>query len=286
MDFSIVISTRNRADRLPRCLAAIGRLSSGNGFELVVVDNNSTDDTRAIVELFARTVPFPVAYVLERRPGLSFARNAGIARSRGRIIVFTDDDCYPREDLLDHVDAAFRDQRIGFMSGRVLLFDRSDYPAMISEWTERRVLEPGTYIWPGLIKGANMAYRRSVLDRIGGFDPVFGSGTPFPCDDCDAAARASLAGFAGLYTPDAVVYHHHGRKAHTIEKSFREYDTARGAYHVKLLLTKGGTVHGIRGFLGLHRRIRTRPSSLFWELLGAVRYCSRHRVRSGQAIAR
>ena len=44
------------------------------------------------------------------------------------------------------------------MSGRVLLFDPSDYPAMISEWTDQRVLEPGTYIWPGLIKGANMAY--------------------------------------------------------------------------------------------------------------------------------
>lgn len=285
MDFSIVISTRNRADRLPRCLEAIGRISSEKSFELVVVDNNSTDNTRAAVEHFARAALFPVTYVLERRPGLSFARNAGVARSRGSIIVFTDDDCYPREDLLDHVDAAFRDPQIGFISGRVLLFDPSDYPAMISEWTERRVLEPGTYIWPGLIKGANMAYKRCVLDRIGGFDPVFGSGTPFPCDDCDAAARASLAGCVGLYTPDAVVYHHHGRKAHTIEKSFREYDTARGAYHLKLLLTKGAAVHGIRGFLGLRRRILTRPSSLFWELVGAARYGIGHRLRSGQAEA-
>ena len=81
----------------------------GLSFELVVVDNNSTDSTRAAVEHFARAALFPVTYVFERQPGLSFARNAGVAGSRGSIIVFTDDDCYPREDLLDQVDAAFRD---------------------------------------------------------------------------------------------------------------------------------------------------------------------------------
>jgi len=84
-----------------------------------------------------------------------------------------------------------------------------------------------------------MAFRRSVLELIGGFDERLGAGTRFPCEDIDAVASALWAGIPGVYDPRPVVYHHHGRRAKfEIEKLMRSYDEGRGAYYAKYVLQK------------------------------------------------
>jgi GT2 family glycosyltransferase len=239
---------------------------------LVVVDNGSSDETPAIIAAFADRAPFPVIYVREERPGLSTARNAGVRASSGRIVAFTDDDCYPDPDLLDAVRRLFREDGLGYATGRVRLFDPDDFPVTINESCTPVLFPPGCYIAPGAVKGANMVFTREALERIGGFDEDFGSGSYFPAEDCDAAARASLAGYAGRYAPELVVWHHHGRKAADVEKLHRAYDYGRGAYHMKMLVKGSGLGPRLRGWMGLPRRILHRPASLYWELAGAVRF--------------
>lgn len=273
MDISLIICTRNRAAQLGGCLAALAALRLPGNWELVMVDNGSTDATRATIEAFRDRVAFPVRYVQEAVPGLSNARNAGLAAARGALIAFTDDDCYVDPQLLARTVAAFeRRPELGYVSGRILLHDPDDYPATINESTEPRNFAPGRYLPPGAIRGANLGFRRAALDAIGGFDPRFGSGARFPAEDIDAACRCSLRGWAGAYDPSIVVSHHHGRKAADVAKLFRAYDYGRGAYHAKLLLHDRAPGAALRGWAGLPRRIRTRPSTLWWELAGAAGY--------------
>jgi glycosyltransferase involved in cell wall biosynthesis len=285
MRISLIICTRNRAGPLRRCLDAVAELQFAGPWEAVLVDNGSTDSTREVIEAFAREAPFPVRYVHEAVPGLSNARNAGLAVASGEIIAFTDDDCYPEPAMLTEIVRAFDEAELGYVSGRIMLYDPDDYPATINESLEPVVFPPGRYIAPGAIKGANLAFRRTALDEIGGFDPLFGSGALFPAEDIDAAARLALRGWWGRYVPEIVVWHHHGRKAADIGKLHKAYDYGRGAYHAKLMLSERAVKIGFRGWAGLARRIRDRPSTLLWELKGAADYFRASRRRNARARA-
>src|SRR5882757_8126120 len=94
-EITFIVCTRNRATSLPHALNSIAAeaLSYGDGIDLVVVDNGSTDNTRKIIEDWAASAPLPVHLVCETRPGLAAARNAGVAAATGTLLAFTDDDC-------------------------------------------------------------------------------------------------------------------------------------------------------------------------------------------------
>lgn len=265
---SLVICTRNRAGPLARCLGAVARIVHAGRWEAVLVDNGSTDGTRAVIE----TAGGPVRYVHQPIKGLSNARNAGVAAARGALILFTDDDCYPEPDLLDAVVRAFSDPAVGFATGRIRLYDPDDAPTTINESTTPLTFPPRRFLPAGAVKGANLAFRRAVLDAIGPFDPRFGSGASFPSEDADAAQRAALAGWTGVYAPEMVVWHHHGRKAADLPALHRQYDVGRGAFHAKLLTLKGGLAPGLRAWAGLPKRAFARRGLLAGELAGAWGY--------------
>src|ERR1043165_5266525 len=93
LDISVIISTYNRSDMLPGALESVLAQEAGDvRYELIVVDNNSTDKTREVVESFIARGHENVRYIFEGKQGLSHARNAGIAAARSPLIVFTDDD--------------------------------------------------------------------------------------------------------------------------------------------------------------------------------------------------
>ena len=94
MDISLILCTRDRAGALKGALDAVAALDFAGTWEVVLVDNGSSDTTKAVIEDFAKKVAFPVRYVHQPIKGLSNARNAGLAAARGAIIAFTDDDCY------------------------------------------------------------------------------------------------------------------------------------------------------------------------------------------------
>jgi glycosyltransferase involved in cell wall biosynthesis len=277
MTISLIICTRNRAEPLRRCLAAIASIVHDGEWELVVVDNGSTDSTPVVICEFAASQNIRVVPVVQPLAGLSNARNAGVAAARGDLLLFTDDDCYVAADLLDATRAAFVDPAIGFASGRVMLFDPDDARITINESMTPLVFPARRFLATGLVKGANLAFRRTALNDIAAsgpiFDPLLGAGARFPAgEDSDAAQRAALAGWVGVYDPQMVVHHHHGRRDSDTTELFRSYDIGRGAFHAKLLTLAGGWRPALRAWAGLPSRARLRPALLGDELRGAWGY--------------
>jgi GT2 family glycosyltransferase len=233
---SLVVCTRDRAAVLPRALGALARLSPAVTAEVVLVDNASRDDTPRLLGAFERASAIPCRVISEARPGKSFALNLGWRQARGGVIAFTDDDCSPRPDYLDRMAALFEDPALGFVGGRVLRDDPRDLPTAIRESPVAEDFPPRSFIGPGTMHGANFAFRREVLETIGGFDEVLGAGTPFACEDCDVLLRASTAGFRGMYHPAPTVSHHHGRRGEVDRLRIDEvYLRGRGAFFVKHL---------------------------------------------------
>jgi cellulose synthase/poly-beta-1,6-N-acetylglucosamine synthase-like glycosyltransferase len=268
VDVSLIIGTRNRSKQLARSLESVGRIIFKRPWELIIVDNGSADTTVAAVRDFVASTTIPVFYVFEPRRGLGNAHNAGLKIARGKIVAFTDDDCYPSHDFLSRVWSSFEDVTVGYVTGCIMLHDPADYPITINHSTIPLTFPANSYLRPGAVQGANMAFRSSVLRDVGGFDPLFGPGSWFNIEDLDAAARASALGWKGRYCPEIVVSHHHGRKKANTSALLRSYAFGRGAYRMKLLL-KGHHSFWSRPFYWVPQR---GAWTIVWEVFGATTY--------------
>ncbi len=238
---SLIICTRNRCDSLRSCLNYLSCVDfDPDRWELIIVDNGSRDGTGELIKEFAKGVPFRVTLINQAEPGVSRAKNSGLSLSRGDVIAFTDDDCYVTPEFINEIFDVFQQRDCGCIGGRVLLYDPSDAPETIIESDRTAVLEPFSFVEPGMIHGANMAARRDVFAKIGGFDQRLGPGTSFhSAEDVDFLARASAAGFRIGYFPGPTVFHHHGRKpGRDVEVLRRVYDYGRGAYYSKFLMNR------------------------------------------------
>jgi GT2 family glycosyltransferase len=255
---SIVVCTRNRVAQLKRCVEAVLAVTTAHDWELVLVDNASTDGTWDYLASLAdqRGLPASITTVVEPIPGLAAARNRGWRAARGGIVAFTDDDCYIAPDFVDSMVQVFVDHpEIGFAGGRILLFDDRDCRITIQESPRPVRFPPRTFLAAGEVQGANMAFTRAALEQVGGFDERLGAGTPFPCEDIDAVAAVLWAGVPGVYHPKPVVYHHHGRRMpDEVESLMRSYDAGRGAYLAKYLLRADSRMTYLRASLGSLRR--------------------------------
>ena len=235
---ALVIVTRNRREQLLRTLQSLKKLRTHLTWELILVDNGSTDGTARVIEGFAAEFTQPVRLVYEPAVGQGNARNAGWTSTKAEIIAYLDDDCYPAENFLDAVVECFAETpNLGFMSGRILLYDQTDLRMTIQESVTRVPLAPYSFILPGVIQGANSAFRRVSLAEVDGFDPRFGSARgQFLAEELDVAARISAAGWHGAYDPRPLVYHHHGRKTRLEEwLLMRVYQRGIGGFYAKCL---------------------------------------------------
>jgi GT2 family glycosyltransferase len=206
--------------------------------ELIVVDNNSSDDTKSIVLDFIKQSAATVKYVYEIRPGLSHARNAGIDAASGEIIAFTDDDCFVDPNWLFCIIKEFQtDPTLSGIGGRIELYDSRDKPVTIRTSQIRSVFSSTDDVF-GFIQGCNMAFRHEVFDQIGNFDVRFGAGTILKsAEDCDFIYRVYKNGFKMLYSPDACVYHNHGRRTNPqVYDLNRGYTIGKGAFFCKHIL--------------------------------------------------
>lgn len=243
LNVSIIIGTRNRAVALGACLASLNAMDAvpGVAIDVVVADNASTDDTKAVIEAAARDSKWPVCYVLVPRRGVSNAKNAVIQASTADIIAFTDDDCLADRNWIATLVQEFNDDPgVAVVCGRVALFDPRDAPITISVDHSRSHVTSRYNLFEGYMHGCNMAFRRRTFDAVGLFDRHLGPGTPCQAaDDPDILYRVFRQGMPILYSPDAVVYHNHGRRtAADIEAITRSYTIAKGAFYAK---------HSVRG---------------------------------------
>jgi GT2 family glycosyltransferase len=217
LKFSIVIATYNRAVELRDTLASLAQLKTRHAWEVIVVDNNSTDITRPVVEDAAAGFPVPLRYAQEGVQGRSAALNRGFAEAQGNIIVTTDDDVRVGPDWLDHIGTALETLGCDYIGGRVMPLWGGPRPA----WLPNR----GGHLWAVVALldfgpdpldfgrrvplGVNMAFRREALARVGGFNPRIGrkAGTLLGQEVREWCLRAHDLGVRGCYAPEVVVQH-------------------------------------------------------------------------------
>jgi hypothetical protein len=240
MDISLVVCTRNRAAQLADALPYFARLRTGVSWEIVFVYTGSGDATPEMLAAFIGSSGLNARMTEEPRFGLSVARNTGWRQASGKLVVFTDDDCYPAPDYLDRISRCFSETDLGYLGGRVLRFDRNDYEITVQESEHRLDIPPRSFVPPGLVHGANMTVRRDVLERLCGFDERLGAGTKLCSgEDVDILGRASALGLRGAYDPRPLVYHHHRRsKPEELMRLMECYDIGRGAYYAKALMDR------------------------------------------------
>jgi glycosyltransferase involved in cell wall biosynthesis len=218
MDISVVVCTYNRAATLARCLARLAaqQVPEGVGWEVVVVDNNSTDHTSRVVE-DAAARGLPVRYSRETNQGLCHARNRGIQDTRGAIVAYIDDDILTDPAWLSGMVSAFRETGCDAAGGSIhletegrplpswLSRDMWGYLGYIDHGEERIVLD-GVRHYP---HGGNMAFRREVFGKVGGFDVTIGrkGNKLFKQSETEFFHRLVPTGAKIVYEPAARVRH-------------------------------------------------------------------------------
>ena len=183
------------------------RVPDGMKTELIVVDNGSTDDTPDVVRAM-RPADFDVRLVSERTPGLSNARNAGLAEARGDVILFTDDDVRLPKDWIEAMIRPMREGRADAVAGKVVLHESLHRPWM--EPMHRVALASTEFLNesdPGVMFGASMGFRRSVRERVPAFDPELGAGAIGAGEETLFAWMLQAAGYRLTAAFDAPVVH-------------------------------------------------------------------------------
>lgn len=183
MKTSVVVCTYNRSKLLESCLNSLASQDFlPDEYEIIVIDNNSTDNTKHVVNQVKKDSPTEIHYIIEKRQGLSYARNTGVKEARGKIVAFIDDDAIADRSWLNEIVSTF--EKInpvpGCVGGKVMPIWIADRPKWLPEslltylgvlnhgdspkWTEEN-----EYVW-----GVNMAFLRSSLEKVGLFDPSLG----------------------------------------------------------------------------------------------------------------
>ena len=217
MKFSIVIATYKRAELLADTLASLSRLQPGAPWEVIVVDNNSPDHTRAVVEAAAGSYPVPLRYAFEKEQGRSAALNCGFRLASGDIVVTTDDDVRVEADWLNTIARGLETLDCDYVGGRVLPIWASQPPNWVPRvngrlWAVIALLDYGAEplaFGKRVPLGVNMAMRREAIERAGGFDTRIGrkAGTLLGQEVREWCMRAHASGLTGYYVPSIVVQH-------------------------------------------------------------------------------
>ena len=267
---SVVIGTRDRPEDVRRCVASV-LASAHDDFEVFVVDNApSTAATRDVVASFRDD---RLHYVLEARPGVSRARNAGLALATGAVVAFVDDDVVvDRHWLAALADAYARDEDVVCVTGLVPSGElRNPTQRYFDErvtWArnlDRRVFRTSAPpadlpLFPFSVgafgTGANMSLRRTAALALGGFDVALGPGTPSRAgEDPDLFTRVLLSGGALAVEPSAFVWHRHRSDREALRAQALGYGTGLGAWVAKLMTRPRTAVAVLRRAVGALRQL-------------------------------
>ncbi|HZM91238.1 MAG TPA: glycosyltransferase [Blastocatellia bacterium] len=211
-DISVVIGTRNRAKMLDKALDSVLHQESKGArvrYEVIVVDNNSSDGTREVVERYIKQGARDLKYLFEEKQGVSYARNCGVANADAPIIAFTDDDVFVTKEWVANIKTVFdRHPEIGFLGGKILPRWKAPPPAWLNRdhWWALSLLDSGDQPFyvdaanPLCLPTANASFRTDLFRRFGNFSPDF-SGR----EDHEFLLRLWCAGVRGMYAPSVVV---------------------------------------------------------------------------------
>lgn len=264
---SVVVCTRDRGAALLDCLEHLQKLTYPY-LEVIIVDNAPSDDaTWRVVDTLA-TTDARFRYVCEPRPGLSCARNRGLAAARGAYVAYTDDDVSVDPLWIHGVLRGFqRDAGVACVTGLVCSASLTNeaeayFDARASSWSTRFQSEvyeldhksadnPLTPYSAGVFgTGANFAFDRGYLDKLGVFDEALGAGTRTRGgEDLDMFVRILNSGRTIAYEPAAVVWHMHRADHAALLQQMFGYGTGLSAFITKCLVqrsTRMGVLRGLR----------------------------------------
>lgn len=217
MRFSVIIATYNRAEELVKTLESLKKLESTKPWEVIIVDNNSADNTREVVLKAVDSFPVPLHYLLEKEQGRSAALNAGIRAAKGEILAITDDDVRVDPLWLRNAEQALERLQCDYVGGKALPIWSGKIPNWMpnrggKHWGVIALLDYG----PEPIEfgeqvplGVNMVFRRECFERAGFWDNSVGrkAGTLLGQEVREWSQRGRAAGLRGFYSPDLVVHH-------------------------------------------------------------------------------
>lgn len=297
-EISVIICTCNRAESLKDTLAALeNQHLTGGSFEIIAVDNNSQDETRAIVQRFSRSSSHSVRYSFEPQQGKSYALNRGIREARGNMLAFTDDDVIPSPDWIAGIRRAFEEYHCDCAGGPILPLWTTTPPKWLidpesetSFWRIFALLDRGKEISrlndanENFLYGANFAFRKTIFEELGGFSTHLGPSGKLPLrgEDTEMMARLIRAGKKIVYVPEMMVRHKVERSRMTMSYvRMRRFYGGRSEFH-RLPLEKRrlvfwqileclaqGTKALISYVVGKTQAARQREL-IFWSYLGRI----------------
>ena len=218
MNITVILCTHNRCESLRKALASAAaiRVPEPVGWEVLVVDNNSSDRTPAIVEDFRHRYQERFRYQFEPQPGKSFALNTGIREARGDVLAFMDDDVTVEPTWLENLTAPVIKGEWAGAGGRILP-ERTFVPPRWLSIERRYALAPLALFDCGPDPcelseapfGTNMAFQKRMFEKYGGFRTDLGPrpGSEIRSEDTEFGSRLLAAGERLRYEPSAVVYH-------------------------------------------------------------------------------
>ncbi len=246
VDISVIICTYNRAESLRRTLQTCCDLviTAGVTWELLVVDNNSTDATKQVCNEF--TGKLPLRYLFESRQGKSFALNQGVVVATGDLLSFTDDDVDLAPNYLDELwQAAIKYPAVSVFGGKILPRWENPPPRWMSD--NAKLLLSGVTVHfdrgdvehvladgKSVFYGANMAIRKIIFEK--GFryreDLGLDGSRRIGAEDVEFMRAILTAGYKALYMPKAIVHHRNSRKR-MAERYVREWFIGYGMSEVR-----------------------------------------------------
>jgi glycosyltransferase involved in cell wall biosynthesis len=207
-DVSVVIPTHNRCESLVAAIESVLHQTTSVPYEVIVVDNKSTDETPRVVERYAASANGRVRYVFEAGPGISRGRNAGIRASRAELVAFIDDDCRAGPGWISTIKKTFDDHpEVGCIGGKVLPHWKQQPPGWLDKrhWGPLAITDygdlplPMNAFRPVCLVCASLAVRREVFENVGLFSPEFSRS-----EDHELELRFYNAGGQALYVPTLV----------------------------------------------------------------------------------
>ena len=195
---SVVVPTYNRRELLKECLdSLLNQTYPKDEYEVIVVDDGSTDGTEELLREYAKNAPCMFKYFKQENRGPAAARNTGIKHASGEIVCFIDDDCIADKRWIENLISGFTDENIGGVGGEIAAREPRTIVEKMIKFDQRMCAKE--YILAG-----NAAYKKSVLHSLGGFDEELKS-----LEDIDLGVRVKLKGLELKYVPHAVVFHKH-----------------------------------------------------------------------------
>lgn len=263
VDISVIICTRNRCESLKETLQSLLRQKQGGheAYEIIVVDNQSTDRTKEVADEFVPKFNGRLRYVFESSTGLSFARNKGIQEAKGAIIAFTDDDCVIDSQWVHAIYQCARETNFEAMGGKILPV----YPPETPRWIKANVDllcgpivfhdygdETKLYRKPMLeMVGANMAFRRTIFNDCGLFRTDLGAGRGTMGEDTEFFKRLAQKTQKIYYCGNAVVQHPVDLRRLSL-KSIARWNMALARY--RFIVDEHARIDGnLKTFLGVPR---------------------------------